>query len=134
FTVADLLRRATNYGVADWHLFQKHPELLAAGESVFGKLTTEDFERLEALLSKNSLAATDGIAALEALDKIDFVPIFAQGKENPISFEGILKNLPKFPPLFYWHVLLKTFLSERARFSAPPDLFFSPCRAETWRP
>lgn len=125
FTTGDLLRRAGQYGAADWLLFQKHPQLLSSGESPFGKLTTHDFERIETTVAENAAGVAGATAALEALDRVNLLPFFehAKGQESPAA--EVLQRLSQIVPLVYWHELFKSFLAARdaaARRSAESNL------------
>jgi len=113
FTTRDLLRRAESYGKADWHLFQKHPQLIASGQSPFGRLEPEDISRMEKYVEENAAAAKDSIAALEALDRVNFLPLFKQKQETDSPAEDVLKKLTQIVPLVYWHALFRSFLRER---------------------
>jgi hypothetical protein len=121
FTTADLLRRAELYGKTDWKLFRKHPQLLASGQSPFGKLTQDDFTRLEAHVQEKSAAVAEAVAALEALDKVNFLSLFARQGNQASPAEEVLQKLTQIVPLVYWHTLFKSFLAERGRAAAEMD-------------
>ena len=118
FTSGDLLRRARQYGSADWLLFQKHPQLLAAGESPFGKLSPDDFQRMEARLTQDAAAVAGATSALEALDRVNLLPFFENAENKSSPAEELLQKLSQIVPLIYWHALLTSFLNERARTSS----------------
>lgn len=118
FTTRDLLKRAEAYGRADWYLFQKHPQLIASGNSPFGRLAPEDISRIETHVSENEEAVIDSIAALEALDRVDFLPLFARKNEKDSPSEEVLRKLTQIVPLVYWHALFKSFLAERKKYLA----------------
>jgi GT2 family glycosyltransferase/glycosyltransferase involved in cell wall biosynthesis/SAM-dependent methyltransferase len=126
FTLQDLLRRARNYGVADWKLFEKHPHLLGDGSSPFGRLEEADFLRIEALLEQKREAVHAGVAALEALQDVEMIPLLYRDAEGKTRAEEILAQLSQVVPMVYWHYLLETFLGEwkdsRARKSSPAPM------------
>jgi len=115
FVTADLLRRAKFYGAADWLLFQKHPQLLAAGESPFGRLAPEDFARIESRVKQDSPAVFGAISALEALDRVNLLPFFEKKNEEKSPADEILQRLTQIVPLIYWHALFESFLAARDR-------------------
>jgi transposase InsO family protein len=125
FTTSDLLRRAAQYGVADWLLFQKHPQLLSSGESPFGRLSAHDFERIETTVAENAAGVAGATTALEALDRVNLLPFFehAKGQESPAA--EVLQRLSQIVPLVYWHELFKSLLAARdaaAKKSVESDL------------
>jgi len=119
FTVADLLSRARQYGAADWFLFQKHPSLLAAGQSPFGSLSPEDFQRIESSVQENAASVAGAVSALEALDRVNLLPFFEKAQDGSSPAEEILKRLSQIVPLVYWHTLFESFLAARDRAAKP---------------
>jgi GT2 family glycosyltransferase/SAM-dependent methyltransferase len=113
FTVADLLRRAQQYGAADWLLFQKHPHLLATGKSPFGTLSPQDFQRIESSVQENSSSVASAISALEALDRVNLLPFFEKAADGGSPAEEILQRLSQIVPLVYWQTLFESFLAAR---------------------
>src|SRR5882724_2173579 len=121
FTTSSLLRRAAQYGAADWLLFQKHPQLLGGGESPFGRLAPEDFARIEARLKRDSSSVAGAISALEALDRVNLLPFFENAKGDRSPADEVLQRLSQIVPLVYWHALFESFLAARDRAVNPLD-------------
>jgi len=124
FTSADLLRRAKAYGAADWDLFQKHPHLLGTGAGPFGLLTDADRRRKQTQLNDFRVAVANGLAALEALDTMDFRLLFRDTKNGPETAKDLIGQVGKIVPMIYWHYLFETFLQkwdeqERSSHSQP---------------
>ena len=112
FTANDLQRRARSYGAADWKLFAKHPHLLGDGSGPFGRLEERDLRRMETLLEQKSEAVHAGVAALEALDDIDMIPLCYKDAQGNTRAEEILAKLTQIVPMVYWHHLFETFVAE----------------------
>jgi GT2 family glycosyltransferase/SAM-dependent methyltransferase/glycosyltransferase involved in cell wall biosynthesis len=110
FTLSDLLRRAHNYGVADWRLFEKHPQLLGDGSGPFGRLHKTDFLRIEAYLNEKRSAVEAALAALEALEDVDMIPLCQKDAQGNTVAEGIIAQLAQVVPLVYWYHLFDSFL------------------------
>jgi len=121
FTTSSLLRRAAQYGAADWLLFQKHPQLLGGGESPFGRLAPEDFARIEARIKQDAPSVAGAISALEALDRVNLLPFFENAKGERSPADEVLQRLSQIVPLVYWHALFESFLAARERAVNPLD-------------
>jgi GT2 family glycosyltransferase/SAM-dependent methyltransferase/glycosyltransferase involved in cell wall biosynthesis len=112
FSMRDLLRRAEAYGAADWRLFQKHPHLLGDGSSPFGKLTSADEIRMQDQVAQYGSAVESGVAALEAMDDLDFRLLFKDKENGSARAEEIMRKVGQIVPMVYWHFLFKRFLAE----------------------
>jgi GT2 family glycosyltransferase/glycosyltransferase involved in cell wall biosynthesis/SAM-dependent methyltransferase len=110
FTTADLLRRAQNYGAADWKLFEKHPHLLGDGSGPFGRLQKTDFDRMQTYMHANREAIRTGLAALEALEDVEMLPLCQKDAQGNIPAAGLLAQLSHVVPLVYWSHLFDSFL------------------------
>ncbi len=110
FTLSDLIRRARNYAAADWKLFQKHPRLLGDGSGPFGRLQQQDLQRIEAYLDTNREAVRSALAALEALEGVDMIPLCQKDADGKTAAEGLLAQLAQVVPLVYWFHLFESFL------------------------
>jgi GT2 family glycosyltransferase len=112
FTTNDLLRRALAYGAADWLLFAKHPHLLGDGSGPFGKLSSADGLRMRNQLAQYQTAVESGVAALEAMDDLDFRLFFKDKENGSARAEEIMRQVGQIVPMVYWHFLFKRFLEE----------------------
>jgi O-antigen biosynthesis protein len=110
FTTDDLIRRARAYGRADSVLFAKHPHLLSSAKSPFGTLSSDDLARITHQLDSEREAVSTAVQALEALDRIDFLPLFKPSGEERPPADALLEKLGSIVPLVYWHHLLEQFL------------------------
>jgi GT2 family glycosyltransferase/SAM-dependent methyltransferase/glycosyltransferase involved in cell wall biosynthesis len=122
FSTRDLLRRAEAYGAADWLLFQKHPHLLGDGSGPFGKLTSADEIRMRDQLLQYRGAVESSVAALEAMDDLDFRLLFKDKENGSARAEEIMRKVGQIVPMVYWHFLFKRFLEEwqTSRGANPP--------------
>jgi len=109
FTTADLIRRAKSYGVADWKLFQKHPQLLGSGASPFGRLSESDRQRIRGIVANSLATVESAVPALEKLEGLDFRAI---ASDSPEAAKQIIEQVGKLVPVVYWHYLFETFLAE----------------------
>ncbi len=119
-TTEHLLERARTYGPVHVALFEKHPELVQSGKTPFGKLSAEDYARMEREVSDKRVAVESALAGLRALDQLD---LFELGRKKLIS-EGQLRELlgqvAQLVPLVYWTTLFESFLQAGAAHAAAP--------------
>jgi GT2 family glycosyltransferase/glycosyltransferase involved in cell wall biosynthesis len=117
FSLNDLIRRAQSYGAADWKLFQKHPQLLGDGAGPFGRLQANDFSRMRDYLHRHRPAVEAALAALQALDDVDMIPLCQKDAQGHTKAEAILAQLAQVVPIVHWYYLFASFLqaSKEAR-------------------
>ncbi len=118
FTVNDLLRRARAYGEADWMLFQKHPQLLGDGTGPFGLLRDADIARMKATVEKNREAVEMALRALEAMERMEMLPLFQKRADGSSAAEDLWQKLAKIVPMVYWQYLFESFLTARETYTA----------------
>jgi GT2 family glycosyltransferase/SAM-dependent methyltransferase len=112
FSSGDLLRRAQAYGAANWALFAKHPALLGQGAGPFGRLTPQDQVRIETQVQQYRAAVADGLAALQALDQLDFRLLFRDQANGRHAAEELMRKVAQIVPIVYWHYLFQEFLAQ----------------------
>lgn len=117
-TTDDLLQRARIYGPAHVALFEKHPELVQSGKTPFGKLSAEDYARMESEVSDKRGAVEAALAGLRSLDQLD---LFELGRKKLISdaqLRDLLGQVAQLVPLVYWTTLFESFLQAGAAHAA----------------
>jgi GT2 family glycosyltransferase len=111
FTTANLIRRAQVYGRITWALYQKHPWLLRDGKGFFGQLNSADFARIQAHVEEKREAVANGVAALGALDTLDFRPLLPSDTPEGRKGREVLGRLGQVVPLVYWNYFYESFLN-----------------------
>jgi GT2 family glycosyltransferase len=112
FTCDDLIRRARNYGMANWRILQKHPHLLGDGSGPFGRLANEDRDRIQQTVESKSEAVAASVTALKLLDDFEISHLLKKTETGQVPAEGIFSQLATIVPMVYWHFLFETFLQE----------------------
>lgn len=110
FTSADLVARARAQGRVWWALYHKHPFLLREGRGPFGWLSAADRARTQAELERQRPAVAHAMAALEALDHIDFQPFLQPDTPAGQKGHALLEQLKQAAPLVYWSHFKQSFL------------------------
>jgi GT2 family glycosyltransferase/glycosyltransferase involved in cell wall biosynthesis/2-polyprenyl-3-methyl-5-hydroxy-6-metoxy-1,4-benzoquinol methylase len=109
-TTEDLLCRARTYGPVHVALFEKHPQLVQSGNTPFGKLTAEDYVRMEREVEDKRAAVASALAGLRALDQLDLFELIRKKLLNDAQLRGLLGQVAQLVPIVYWTTLFESFL------------------------
>ena len=110
----DLLRRARTYGPVHVALFEKHPQLVQSGNTPFGKLTTDDYVRMELEVRDKRAAVESALLGLRALDQLDLFELIRKKLLNDEQLRGLLGQVAQLVPIVYWTTLFESFLEAGA--------------------
>ena len=113
-TTEDLLRRARTYGPVHVALFEKHPQLVQSGNTPFGKLTTDDYVRMELEVRDKRAAVESALSGLRALDQLDLFELIRKKLLNDEQLRGLLGQVAQLVPIVYWTTLFESFLEAGA--------------------
>jgi GT2 family glycosyltransferase/2-polyprenyl-3-methyl-5-hydroxy-6-metoxy-1,4-benzoquinol methylase/glycosyltransferase involved in cell wall biosynthesis len=109
-TTEDLLRRARTYGPVHVALFEKHPQLVQSGNTPFGKLTADDYVRMESEIKDKRAAVESALAGLRALDQLDLFELARKKLLDDAQLRELLGQVAQLVPIVYWTTLFESFL------------------------
>jgi glycosyltransferase involved in cell wall biosynthesis/2-polyprenyl-3-methyl-5-hydroxy-6-metoxy-1,4-benzoquinol methylase len=110
----DLLRRARTYGPVHVALFEKHPQLVQNGNTPFGKLTADDYARMELEVKEKRAAVDSALAGLRALDQLDLFELARKKLLDDAQLRELLGQVAQLVPIVYWTTLFESFLQAGA--------------------
>jgi GT2 family glycosyltransferase/glycosyltransferase involved in cell wall biosynthesis len=113
-TTEDLLRRARTYGPVHVALFEKHPKLVQGGKTPFGRLTGDDYARMEREVRNNRAAVESAITGLRALDQLDLFELARKKLLDDAQLQQLLGQVEQLVPIVYWTTLFESFLEAGA--------------------
>jgi hypothetical protein len=113
-TTEDLLQRARAYGPVHVALFEKHPQLVQAGNTPFGRLTVDDYVRMEREVKEKRAAVDSALVGLRALDQLDLFELARKKLLNDAQLRELLGQVAQLVPLVYWTTLFESFLKAGA--------------------
>lgn len=114
FTAEDLLRRARTYGPVHVALFEKHPQLVQRGNSPFGRLSPEDYARMEREIKDKRAAVDSALAGLRALDQLDLFELARKQLLDDAQLQQLINQVGQLVPMVYWITLFESFLQAAA--------------------
>ena len=120
-TTEELLRRAQTYGPVHVTLFEKHPQLVQGGKTPFGKLTAEDYARMEREVSDKREAVDSAVKGLRALDELDLFELGRKKLLTDADLRQLLGQVATLVPMVYWTTLFESFLRAGAAHADPRE-------------
>jgi hypothetical protein len=88
---------------------EKHRQRPGVGTGPFDRLPKTDFLRREAYWDENRAAVGTGLAALEAFEDVDMIPLGQGDAQGNTAAERIIAPLAQVVPLVCWYHLFNSF-------------------------
>jgi glycosyltransferase involved in cell wall biosynthesis len=113
FTIADLIHRAEIYGNKLVSLFKKHPDLIADGEGLLGKVDAKSINEMNSFIAAHQAEIPAAIESLAKLDDVNFLPFFSGQIDGRNAAEVVIDLFTRSVPVVYWYHLFRSFLAAR---------------------